>query len=83
MKKCLKWDYDKQDYYLASISENCILHSNNKHDKTQCANCNKWLEIGDSFTSHQYQTGLGFGYPICEECYKKEWEKRYNEKYRS
>ena len=31
-------------------------------------------EFGDGYTSRQILTGLGFGYTVCEKCYKQEQE---------
>ena len=38
-----------------------------------CADCGKELRYGDSLTSRKVLYGVyGFGYAVCEDCYKKE-----------
>ena len=40
-----------------------------------CACCGKKLRFGDSFTSMTiYDMSGAFGFPVCEECYLKEWK---------
>ena len=40
----------------------------------QCASCGRPLEYGKGYTSRQIHTRLGFGYIVCGDCYKKEWQ---------
>jgi hypothetical protein len=46
-----------------------------------CASCGKKKEFGSMYTSQQIHNDMGFGYSVCEECYKKECElrKQYKE----
>ena len=41
-----------------------------------CADCGKQITYGDCYTSLTIHTNTGMGYPVCEKCYKKEWEER-------
>ena len=42
-----------------------------------CACCGKELKFGNSFTSMIICDMSGaFGFPVCEECYQKEWKDR-------
>ena len=41
-----------------------------------CAQCNKELKFGESYTSMEKQTSLGFGYAVCADCYEEEWKRR-------
>lgn len=47
------------------------------NEMINCACCGKKLIFGDSFTSMIICDMSGaFGYPVCEECYEKEWKER-------
>ena len=40
-----------------------------------CASCGKELKFGNSFTSMIiYDLSGSFGFPVCVECYQKEWK---------
>lgn len=45
-----------------------------------CTNCAKTVKYGQCYTSRTIHNRVGLGYPVCQECYEKEWEeKRLNE----
>ena len=39
-----------------------------------CADCGKTMTFGEGYTSRCIHTQHGFGYPVCEKCYEKEWD---------
>jgi hypothetical protein len=47
---------------------------------TVCANCHKKLVFNDGYASYQWHNDIGFGYPVCEKCFKNEMDLR--KKYR-
>lgn len=46
-----------------------------------CADCKKEFRYGECYCSKAIHNKDGFGYPVCEECYKKELEneRKYKE----
>ena len=40
------------------------------------AQCGKELKYGDTYTSLEIHTAMGFGYGVCEDCYEFEWKRR-------
>ena len=71
----LKGD-DKYDKVEIPDCYNCKTYSNNMKELVHCPHCGDEIEIGDSYTSLEYHTGMGFGYAVCEPCYELEWERR-------
>lgn len=41
-----------------------------------CANCGKRMTFGEGYTSLTIHNDIGFGYPVCDECYEKEQQDR-------
>lgn len=39
-----------------------------------CADCKKEFQYRKGYSSKTIHNEYGFGYPVCEECYKKELE---------
>lgn len=46
-----------------------------------CADCKKEFQYRKGYSSKAIHNEYGFGYPVCEECYKKELEneRKYKE----
>jgi len=38
-----------------------------------CTGCFREVTFGECYTSRTLHTSLGLGYPVCEDCYNKEW----------
>ena len=41
-----------------------------------CPHCGDLIEYGDSYTSLEFHTEMGFGYAVCESCYELELERK-------
>lgn len=76
--KLRKWNYSEHNYddYEVPDEWNCKTYSNNLEELVNCPHCGKQIKYGDTYTSKEIHTGLGFGYGVCEECYEKEWNRR-------
>lgn len=74
--KINKWNFLTKEYDQVEIpnNRNISLYSNDMNQIIQCVNCGKEIRFGDSYTSRQYHSEMGFGYCVCDQCYKKEWE---------
>lgn len=74
-----KWNFKKHEYETISVDDitfHSPLYTTNMGERVNCINCKKDTVFGACYTSRQYHdnNGFGFGYPVCEECYKKEVE---------
>ncbi|MBB1552034.1 hypothetical protein HG452_000615 [Candidatus Saccharibacteria bacterium] len=76
-----KWNFKKQEYEDYELPEDCPLICHNMEQIINCANCRKKTKFGKSYSSKAIHNEYGFGYPVCEECYKKELEneRKYKE----
>ena len=77
--KLQKWNFEIREYEdFDSPAENPALYVEDMREIRQCANCGKSVKYGDMYTSKTIHTEMGFGYVVCEECYREEWilEKR-------
>lgn len=62
--------YEVPDEWHVSCFENDM------NTIVNCAQCGKAITCGESYTSMQVHTSLGFGYCVCVDCYRKEFESR-------
>lgn len=71
-----KWNYKTLEYeeYTVPKSWKVKTFSTDMEEKVNCASCGKLMEYGDGYTSRIIHTKNGFGYVVCEDCYKKERE---------
>lgn len=76
MKTLSKWNFVKQNYEDHKVPEewNTPLYTDNMCEYINCAECGKIIQFGESYTSRKIHSRFGFGYPVCTECYQKEWE---------
>lgn len=72
-----KWDYARRCYvpFLSPAGSDAMLNGNDG-DICRCAECGAKMRYGDCFTSIRIHNALGFGYAVCRDCNKKEWEER-------
>lgn len=77
-----KWNYKTHTYDTFEVPKewNCKTYSSNMEEIINCPHCGKEFKYGDSYTSLEIHTDIGFGYGVCDDCYQKEWERR--KKYR-
>ena len=77
-----KWNPATRTYRTYDIPKdwNTPIYSSDMGEVINCAQCGKKITYGDSYTSKQVHTYIGFGYPVCRECYEKEIkeEMKYN-----
>ena len=80
--KLQKWSYQKHKYsdYEIPDSWKCPIYSDNMDQVINCTSCGKLLRYGNCYTSLEIHNRHGFGYPVCQECYKEEWNRRRKEK---
>lgn len=78
MRVLQKWDYESHEYrqILVPAGWNCKLYTDNMDEIVNCPHCGKELKFGETFTSLEIQNPAGFGYGVCEECHKAEWQRR-------
>lgn len=73
-----KWNYNTHSYDKVNISDvyNCKTYSNDMNEIVHCPHCGDEIKFGESYTSLEFHTKLGFGYAVCENCYELEMERR-------
>ena len=73
-----KWDYDTRGYKPYEVPDEWefILYTTDMDRLTTCPHCGKEIRFGDTYTSLEIHTHMGFGYPVCPKCNEKEWERR-------
>lgn len=73
-----KWNYEKLKYEPIEVPDdwNCITYSDDMKEVVNCPHCGKKIFFGETYTSKEIHTNLGFGYGVCEKCYEEEWERR-------
>jgi len=73
-----RWNYKTHKYDLVKVPEaDYIVYTDNMEQLVTCPHCGKQFKYENSYTSLEFHTNAGFGYPVCVKCYEKEWERRY------
>lgn len=74
-----RWNYERRQYEPCSLPNMAIKYTENFESIIQCANCEKHIKAGDTYTSKEIHDLYGFGYLVCPKCYELELEreKRY------
>lgn len=68
-----KWNYETKTYDPYTPPEgNIVLYSEDMDELINCAQCGKELSFGEGYTSKEIHTSVGFGYPVCTDCYDQE-----------
>lgn len=69
------WNYESCEYnpYELPLGSATIAPLN---APIACAACGKPVRYRDTFTSLEIHNFAGFGYAVCEDCYKEEWKRR-------
>jgi hypothetical protein len=79
-----KWDRRTHIYenFIPPDGE-YILVADEMDQLTTCPHCGKKVKYGETYTSKEIYTDNGiFGYPVCEKCYEKEWNRIREERIR-
>ena len=75
-----KWDYSSHSYstipLISRTPLNLKTYSEDINEMVNCCQCLKKIKYGDTYTSKEIHTDLGFGFAVCEDCYEKEWERK-------
>lgn len=70
--KAFKWNFKEQKYEDYELPENCPLTCYDMEKIINCANCRKKIKFGECYCSKTIHNEIGFGFPVCENCYNKE-----------
>ena len=70
-----KWNYDTKEYDPYTPEPGTyVLLTRDMDLPINCMSCAKDMVFGKGYTSKVFHTQVGFGYPVCEQCYEKEVE---------
>ena len=72
-RKALKWNVKTNEYDIYRLPHKASAYESDLHAIIACARCERELSYGDAYTSRQIHTEMGFGYMVCRECNKLEW----------
>ena len=78
--KAKKWNFKEKKYYDYELPKGSVLSVVDMDEVITCASCGKKLIFGNAYTSKQIHSNGGFGYSVCNQCYKKELELEINGK---
>lgn len=78
--KLSKWNYKTHSYDLVDVPNEwrCSTYEDDMDTLINCPHCGSEFKVGDGYTSMEFHTWLGFGFIVCEECYKEELKRRKN-----
>ena len=73
-----KYNFRTKEYEEYSIPKewNTPLICEDMNQLINCANCGRKLKFGSCYTSLKIHNNIGLGYPVCFNCYNKEWKER-------
>lgn len=74
-----KWNAEKGEYEPYSVPNNwiCPLYCEDMQRVVNCASCGKIIRYGSSYTSQEIHNSMGLGYAVCQDCYFKEIQRRF------
>jgi hypothetical protein len=72
IKLALKWDFKTKEYNDYVLPDNAVLFTEDMDEIIPCSSCKKEVAYGKTYTSKTIHNKIGLGFPVCEECYKKE-----------
>ena len=72
-----RWNYQKKDYdpYRIPDSWKISVFCSDMDTKINCAGCGKEMTFAEGYTSREIHGRMGFGYSVCEKCYREEWDR--------
>lgn len=70
-----KWDFGKRKYDKVKIKDDPMIkmYCQDMNQTVKCINCKNIVLYGNTYSSLQYHNDLGLAYPVCPNCYEKEW----------
>jgi len=77
-----KWDFEKHIYESVEnkYGAKLVTYPFDPDEIIRCTNCGKEITAEESMVSKQWHNEIGFGFPVCVECYQTEWKKYRAEK---
>lgn len=71
-----RWDFITHEYtpYLPPNDGIYCLFTRDMDLAINCTSCGKDMTYGQGRTSRTIHNEVGMGWPVCEDCYSKEWE---------
>ena len=72
-----KWNWETKEYEPYEVPKDwyCPLYMDNMMGIINCACCGQKMIFGIGYTSREIHSEMGFGYIVCEDCYRKEFER--------
>lgn len=67
-----KWIYSQKRYVPYLLPPRSATYCSDHNEDICCAQCGKLMHFGDSYTSKEIHSSMGFGYGVCLECYENE-----------
>lgn len=76
--KMQKWNHEKGMYepYVIPADWECPLFCDDMQSVVNCASCGREIVYANCYTSMEIHDDWGFGFAVCQECYKGELERR-------
>ena len=78
--KAQKWNTKTRKYEEYELPEGAVTYIEDLSTVIPCASCGKPVVAGDTYTSLEIHTPGGFGYLVCDDCYKNEMERKFEKK---
>lgn len=80
-KRSLKWIPAKRKYEPYDLPDGASCYEEDMDKVVPCAQCGRAVTFGDSYTSLEVHTQIGFGYAVCHECYEAEVRRKKEDYY--
>ena len=77
--KLKKWNYEKHVYEAYEIPDEwrVSVYETDMDMLVNCCQCGKEIKFGETYTSQEVHTNMGFGFVVCEECHECEMKRRF------
>lgn len=77
MQTLKKWNWDTRSYETYKVPDEWYVtaYENNMHRLVNCAQCGEVLPYGQTYTSREVHTDIGFGFAVCEKCNQEEFKR--------
>jgi hypothetical protein len=81
MQEYQRWNYTSHQYDLVELPDDwrISLFSETAGQPANCPHCGETVEPGCGYTSLEFHSCWGFGYVVCEDCYRLELDRRLAE----
>ena len=75
--KARKWNESRLDFEAYELPKGAVTFAQ-LGQPVPCARCGKLQDYGYCYTSVTIYDDLGFGYPVCSGCYKREFKEMWS-----